>query len=101
MEQKYKMNLTAGYNADIARAYGINEALLLDQIEFYSRMTPREDGFCWFTSAEFEMKTAVKEKAMVRAIKNLVDRGIIEVKNTYIINTMKRSRHFRIIGRAF
>lgn len=91
------MNLTAGYNADVARVYGINEALLLDSITFWSRNSRRKDGYCWFTADEFEIKTAVKEKAMKRAIDKLVSAGIIEVKNTYIIGTQKRCRHFKIL----
>lgn len=92
------MELTAGFNADIARVYGIVEALLLDTISFYSRGTRRNDGFCWFTTDEFYLKTAVKKDAMARAIKHLVNEGVIEVKNTYIIGTQTKCRHFRIVG---
>lgn len=92
------MELTAGFNADIARVYGIVEALLLDTISFYSRETRRNDGFCWFTTDEFYLKTAVKKDAMARAIKHLVNEGVIEVKNTYIIGTQTKCRHFRIVG---
>lgn len=92
------MNLTAGFNADIARVYGITEALLLDSIAFYSRGSRRKDGYCWFTSSEFELKTSVKAGAMSRAIKHLVDLEIIESKNTYIVGTQKKCRHFKIIG---
>jgi len=93
------MELTAGFNADIARVYGIVEALLLDTISFYSRGTRRNDGFCWFTTDEFYLKTAVKKDAMARAIKHLVNEGVIEVKNTYIIGTQTKCRHFRIVGK--
>lgn len=92
------MDMTAGFNADIARVYGIVEALLLDTISFYSRGTRRNDGFCWFTTDEFYLKTAVKKDAMARAIKHLVNEGVIEVKNTYIIGTQTKCRHFRIVG---
>jgi len=37
------MNLTAGYNADVARVYGINEAILLDNIVHWSRLSRRKD----------------------------------------------------------
>lgn len=92
------MDITAGFNADVARVYGIVEALLLDTISFYSRGTRRNDGFCWFTTDEFYLKTAVKKDAMARAIKHLVSEGVIEVKNTYIIGTQTKCRHFRIVG---
>lgn len=92
------MDITAGFNADVARVYGIIEALLLDTISFYSRGTRRNDGFCWFTTDEFYLKTAVKKDAMARAIKHLVNEGVIEVKNTYIIGTQTKCRHFRIVG---
>lgn len=92
------MDITAGFNADVARVYGIVEALLLDTISFYSRGTRRNDGFCWFTTDEFYLKTAVKKDAMARAIKHLVNEGVIEVKNTYIIGTQTKCRHFRIVG---
>lgn len=92
------MDITAGFNADIARVYGIVEALLLDTISFYLRETRRNDGFCWFTIDEFYLKTAVKKDAMARAIKHLVSEGVIEVKNTYIIGTQTKCRHFKIVG---
>ena len=91
------MNLTAGYNADIARVYGINEALLLDAITFWGRHSRRKDGYCWFTAEEFEVKTAIKPSAMKRAIDKLIAAGIIEVKNTYIIGTQIKCRHFKMI----
>lgn len=91
------MNLTAGYNADIARVYGINEALLLDAIAFWGRHSRRKDGYCWFTAEEFEVKTAIKPSAMKRAIDKLTAAGIIEVKNTYIIGTQIKCRHFKIV----
>lgn len=92
------MNLTAGYNADVARVYGINEALLLDSIEFWMRNSRRKDGYCWFTADEFEVKTAVKRGAMERAVKKLEKLGIIETKNTYIIGTHKKCKHYKIVG---
>lgn len=91
------IDLTAGYNADIARVYGITEALLLDSIIFWQRNSRRKDGFCWFTAKEFEIKTAIKEGAMKRAITHLVNEGILEVKNTYIVGTQIKCRHFKII----
>lgn len=91
------MNLTAGYNADIARVYGVNEALLLDTIVFWTRHSRRKDGYCWFTAEEFEVKTAIKPSAMKRAIDKLTAAGIIEVKNTYIIGTQIKCRHFKMI----
>lgn len=91
------MNLTAGYNADIARVYGINEALLLDAITFWERHSRRKDGYCWFTAEEFEVKTAIKPAAMKRAIDKLTASGVIKVKNTYIIGTQIKCRHFKIL----
>lgn len=91
------MNLTAGYSADIARVYGINEALLLDAITFWERHSRRKDGYCWFTAEEFEVKTAIKPSAMKRAIDKLTAAGVIEVKNTYIIGTQIKCRHFKMI----
>jgi len=92
------MNLTAGYNADVARVYGINEALLLDSVEFWMRNSRRKDGYCWFTADEFEVKTAVKRGAMERAVKKLEKLGVIETKNTYIIGTHKKCKHYKIVG---
>lgn len=92
------MDLTAGYNADVARVYGVTEAMLLDTIAFWSRNSRRRDGFCWFTAKEFEANTAIKSGAMARAINNLIEQGVIEVKNTYIIGTQKKCRHFKIIS---
>lgn len=92
------MSITVGYNADVARKYGIVEAMLLEQIEFYARSSRRKDGYCWFTAKEFELRTAVKTDSMRRAINKLLDAKMIETKNTYIVGTQIKCRHFKIIS---
>lgn len=88
---------TASFCVENARELGIPAALLLDKIVRLSRSTKREDGFCWYTAKQFEEETSLKKRAFNNAAHTLEERGIVERKITYIVGTMERASHFRLI----
>lgn len=88
---------TASFCVENARELGIPAALLLDKIVRLSKSTPRDDGFCWYTAKQFEEETSLKEDAFLRAKKTLQSHGVVETKNTYIIGTMTKCSHFRLL----
>lgn len=88
---------TASFCVENARELGIPAALLLDKIVRLSRSTKREDGFCWYTAKQFEEETSLKKRAFDNATHKLEERGIVERKITYIVGTMERASHFRLI----
>lgn len=88
---------TASFCVENARELGIPAALLLDKIVRLSRSTKREDGFCWYTAKQFEEETSLKKRAFDNAAHTLEERGIVERKITYIVGTMERASHFRLI----
>ena len=94
------MAITASFDVDIANEFGIPAALLLSRIAFLSKYTPREDGFCWRTSEELRDELALGEYQIRDAIKKLTKAEVLEVKNTYIMGTMKKCRHFRVTDKG-
>lgn len=92
-----KTHLSASYDVDLAKRVGVNAAALFNKLSYLSRCTTRPDGFCWRTSGELEDELGLSIKQQRIAIKKLEDAGIIETKNTYIINTKKKCKHFRIL----
>lgn len=90
-------NYTASYSVPLARKLGsVNAAIILDKLNYLQRQTRRGDGYCWRTARELEMETALSERQQSLAIKKLEDAGLIEVKNTYIIGTQIKCKHFRV-----
>lgn len=90
-------NISASYDVGIAREFGIPSAVLLNKLLYLSKNTTREDGFCWRTADELEQELGISRKQQELAIKKLEDAGIIETKNTYIIGTQIKCKHFKII----
>lgn len=88
---------TASFCVENARELGIPAALLLDKIVRLSKHTNREDGYCWYTAEQFEQETSLKKDAFARASKKLEDEGIVVRKVTYIIGTMDRATHFKLV----
>lgn len=88
---------SASFDPGNARELGIPAALLLDKILRLQKVTPRSDGFCWYTAKQFEEETSLKKDAFISASNKLEELGIIEKKVTYIIGTMTRATHFRIL----
>lgn len=91
---------TASFCVENARELGIPAALLLDKIVRLSKSTERKDGFCWYTSKQFEEETSLKKDAFANAAKKLEDAGVVERKVTYIIGTMKKATHFRLLEKS-
>lgn len=87
---------TASFCVENARELGIPAALLLDKIVRLCKVTPREDGFCWYTARQFEEETSLTKRTFDSAVRKLEECGIIERKVTYIIGTMTKATHFKI-----
>lgn len=88
---------TASFCVENARELGIPAALLLDKIVRLSKTTPRQDGFCWYTARQFEEETSLKKTCFDNSARKLVEAGIVERKNTYIVGTMVKASHFKLI----
>lgn len=89
---------SASFDPENARELGIPAALLLDKILRLQKVTPRSDGFCWYTAKQFEEETSLKKDAFDNAAHKLERIGIVERKVTYIVGTMVRATHFRILN---
>ena len=89
---------SASFDPENARELGIPAALLLDKILRLQKVTPRSDGFCWYTAKQFEEETSLKKDAFDNAAHKLEEAGIVERKITYIIGTMIRATHFHILN---
>lgn len=92
-----KAGVSAGYNVDIAREFGINEAIVLNKLVYLHQMAKRSDGFTWYTAKDWEKHTALSYYQVNKALQHLVDKGIVEVKNTYIQGTTTKAKHYRLI----
>lgn len=92
-----KAGVSAGYNVDIAREFGINEAIVLNKLVYLHQMAKRSDGFTWYTTKDWEKHTALSYYQVNKALQHLVDKGIVEVKNTYIQGTTTKAKHYRLI----
>lgn len=88
--------LSASYDVDIAKKYSIKAAVLLNKLIYLQRYTPREDGFCWRSASELHDELGMSRKEQEKAIKILENAGILETKNTYIMGTQKKCKHFKI-----
>ena len=93
-------NISASYDVGIAKKYGIQCAVLLNKLLYLSNYSSREDGYCWRTAKELEDELGLTRSQQDLAIKKLVDEGIIEVKNTYIVGTQVKCKHFKIICKS-
>lgn len=90
-------NLSASYDVGIAKQFGINCAVLLNKLMYLSKYTSREDGFCWRTAKELEDELGLTQAQQQLAIKKLEEVGILETKNTYIVGTQIKCKHFKIL----
>ena len=89
--------ISAAYNVDIAKKYGINEAIVLNKLVFLHQLNKRADGFTWYTTKDWEEHTALSYYQVRKALEHLADEGIIEIKNTYIQGTTTKAKHHRFI----
>lgn len=90
-------NISASYDIGIAKEYGIPSAVLLNKLMYLAKFTTREDGFCWRTQKELEEELGLTRYQQELAIKKLEEAGLIETKNTYIIGTQIKCRHFKLL----
>lgn len=90
-------NLSASYDVGIAKKYGINCAVLLNKLIYLSKYTSRQDGYCWRTAKELEDELGLSTSQQQVAIKKLEDAGIIKTKNTYIVGTQIKCKHFKLL----
>lgn len=90
-------NISASYDVGIAKKYGINCAVLLNKLVYLSKYTSRKDGYCWRTSKELEDELGLSRYQQDIAIKKLIEENLIETKNTYIIGTQIKCKHFKLL----
>jgi uncharacterized phage protein (TIGR02220 family) len=90
-------NISASYDVGVAKKYGINSAVLLNKLIYLSRYTSRNDGYCWKTSKELEDELGLSRYQQDIAIKKLTEENLIETKNTYIIGTQIKCKHFKLL----
>ena len=90
-----KSGVSAGYNVDIAREFGINEAIVLNKLVYLHQIAKRGDGFTWYTAKDWKEHTGLSYYQVNKALQHLVNAGIVEVKNTYIQGTITKAKHHR------
>ena len=90
-----KSGVSAGYNVDIARKFGINEAIVLNKLVYLHQIAKRGDGFTWYTAKDWKEHTGLSYYQVNKALQHLVNAGIVEVKNTYIQGTTTKAKHHR------
>ena len=90
-----KSGVSAGYNVDIAREFGINEAIVLNKLVYLHQIAKRVDGFTWYTAKDWKEHTGLSYYQVNKALQHLVNAGIVEVKNTYIQGTTTKAKHHR------
>lgn len=96
-EKILNKGIQAGYNVELAREYGITVAIVLNRLVFLHRNTTREDKYTWQTAKDWQEYTGLSDYQVKKALDKLVELGIIELKNTYIIGTQIKCRHQRFI----
>lgn len=94
-DQILALSVSASYNANLAKKYGINCAIILNKIAFLCQHSKREDGYCWATADDWYETTGLTEYQVNLAVKKLVKEGIILHKNDLIEGTTIRCRHFK------
>ena len=90
-----KSGVSAGYNVDIAREFGINEAIVLNKLVYLHQIAKRGDGFTWYTAKDWKEHTGLSYYQVNKALQHLANAGIVEVKNTYIQGTTTKAKHHR------
>ena len=70
-------HLSASYDVDIAKQYGVTAAALLNKLIYLSRYTTRSDGYCWRTAQEIENELGITLKQQNTAIEKLESAGLI------------------------
>lgn len=91
-----RCGISAGYNINIAKEFGINEAIILNRIAYLTAQTKRSDGFVWQTEKDWITYTALSGRQVKYAVTGLIKKGILTKKVTYILGTKKRATHYRL-----
>lgn len=93
-------NISASYDVGVAKKFGLNCAVLLNKLNYLCKYTSREDGFCWRSATELENELGLSRKQLELAVKKLEDAQIIETKNTYIIGTQTKCKHYKVLVKS-
>ncbi len=94
------MSFSASYDVDIAKKYGVSAASLYNKLIFLSRHTKREDKYCFKTAKEIEDELGITPRVQMTAISKLEEGGLIVTKNTYIMGTRIKCKHFYVCDRS-
>jgi len=82
------------YNPEVAKIIGLNEAILLGQLDYWSDKTVRTDGWFWKTKQELTDETCLSRFQQDQARKKLEKLGLVESK---VMRAMgKPTLHYRI-----
>lgn len=86
------------YSTTLARGLGIDEAIFVGELarkynywEINNKLT--DDGFFYISHEDIENDTCLSKHRQIKATKNLVDFGIIEIKQ---VGGMNRSNYYRV-----
>lgn len=88
----------AGYDVALAKHLGsVPAAALFHQLQFWSNRGSRADGWFWKSGTELVDETGVSRRTIDRAIKKLVEAGMIEVR--LMRANGAPTRHFKLLKR--
>lgn len=93
-------NISASYDVGVAKKLGVNCAVLLNKLNYLCQYSNREDGFCWRSFQELENELGLSKKQLELAIKKLEEAGIIDTKNTYILGTQTKCKHYKVMEKS-
>ena len=65
-------------SATVVKRYGVNAALVLGNIAFFQKASPRPDHMCWRTYRQFAKDTGLNERTVRRTVESLIHGRIIE-----------------------
>lgn len=100
------------YNKSMARAYGIEVAIMLGELageyDYYYELDKVDDGWFYSTSENIEYNTSLTYYQQTKAINKLIELGVIEQKRAGIpakryfrFNTKKLEQVIKIIDKYF
>lgn len=93
--------ITVSYNAALARLTSIAAATLYNRLCQWTRFKKDlDDGWVYYTAANYAFDTNFSKNTFTKAYKELVDAGLVEQKTTYIRLTRIKACHFRITAKS-
>lgn len=105
MNQHKPLTYTVTMDARLAREVGVTAAMLYNLLAWQAQ-TPTvgdydENGWFYCTAAYFEEKTSLHPNTFTKAIKSLVDAGLIECKRMFVkygyLKANRSVNHFRVV----